>query len=201
MIPKTIHYIWFGPGEMKERHKLCLDSWKKYEPDWEIKKWNENNFDVTINKWCRGAYENKKWAFVSDYARLWILYNYGGVYMDADVELYKPIDEFLVTKGFTGFEAVHYPACGLIGAEKGNPVIKKMMDVYENMDFILFPDWKDYITNERTSVCIQSNILAAEGINRDDDSMQYCKDFVVYPSKCFHTKDEGYSYHSWEGSW
>lgn len=63
------------------------------------------------------------------------------------------------------------------------------------------PDWRDFITNERTSVCVQSNILAAEGINRDDDSMQYCKDFVVYPSSCFHTKGEGYAYHSWEGSW
>lgn len=201
MIPKIIHYIWLGGGAKSERIKTCYESWKKNEPDWEIKEWNENSIDVTTNKWCRGAYEARKWAFVTDYLRLWILYNYGGVYMDTDVELYKPIDEFMSCKGFTGFETTHYPACGLIAAEKGNPVIKKMMDFYEDKEFINYPDWRDFITNERTSVCVQSNILAAEGINRDDDSMQYCKDFAVYPSSCFHTKGEGYAYHSWEGSW
>ena len=201
MIPKKIHYVWMGGGEKSERIKLCQESWKKYAPDFEVTEWNERNFDATINKWTRKAYELKKWAFVSDYARLWVLYNYGGVYMDTDVELYHPIDEFLTLRGFTGFEAVHYPACGLIGAEKGNPIIKKMMDYYDSIEFINYPDWRDFITNERTSVCIESNILAAAGINRDEEKIQCCGDFTVYPAWYFHTKGEGYAYHSWEGSW
>lgn len=201
MIQKTIHYVWLGSNEKSERAKACYESWKKYAPDWEIKEWNESNFDVNINYWCKEAYNYKKWAFVSDYARLWALYNYGGVYMDTDVELYKPIDEFLNNEGFTGFESVNYPACATIGAVKGNPVIKKMMDVYDNMVFILYPDWRDYITNQRTSVCVESNVLANEGINRNEDKEQHIEHFTVYPSSYFHTKGEGYSYHSWEGSW
>lgn len=201
MIPKTIHYIWFGYNEKSERAKLCLESWKKYCPDYEIKEWNEHNFDVTINEWCRKAWENKKWAFASDYARLWILYNYGGIYMDTDVELYKPLDEFLNNEGFTGFEDVNWCACATLGAEKGNPIIKKMIDVYESLEFVLYKDWKDYIKNQRTSVCIESNVLSSAGINRTLNKEQHIEHFTVYPSSYFHTKGEGYSYHSWSGSW
>lgn len=201
MIPKVINYVWLGRNKKSERVQHCIQSWQKYEPNFEIKEWNESNFDYTINNWCKRAYECKKWAFVSDYARLWILYNYGGVYMDTDVELYKPIDEFLNNEGFTGFEAVNYPACATIGAVKGNPVIKKMMDIYESMDFILYSDWKDYIRNQITSVCVESNVLAKEGINRFQDKEQHTEHFTVYPSSYFHTKNEGYSWHSWEGSW
>ena len=107
MIPKKIHYIWFGKGEKNERIKTCIESWKKYLPDYEIIEWTEDNFDININDFAKLAYDNKKWAYVSDVARLWILYNEGGIYMDTDVELYKPLDEFLNEEGFIGFEDIH----------------------------------------------------------------------------------------------
>lgn len=201
MIPRIIHCVWFGHNEKSERAKLCLESWKKYAPNFEIKEWNENNFNVNITSWTKCAYENKKWAFVSDYVRLYALYNYGGVYMDTDVELYKPIDEFLNNEGFTGFEAVNYCATATLGAVKENPLIRRMMKIYENMDFVLYDDWKKYIANERTSVCIESNVLGYAGIDRTQNKEQHIEHFVVYPSSYFHTKNEGYAYHSWEGSW
>ena len=166
MIPKTIHYVWFGRGEKSDRTKLCIESWKKYLPDYEIIEWNEDNFDINFNKWTKKSYEEKKYAFTSDVARLWVLYNYGGIYMDTDVEVYKPLDEFLNEEAFTGFEDINYPVTATLGAEKGNPVIKKMLDYYNDLDFILYDDWRDYIKNERTSTCIQSNVLGELGIDR-----------------------------------
>lgn len=201
MIPKIIHCVWLGKGEKNERAKLCIESWKKLLPDYEIIEWNEENFDVNCNNWCKESYKNKKYAFTSDYVRLWALYNYGGIYMDTDVEVYKPLDKFLTEKGFTGFEAVNYPSTATLGAEKGNPVIKKMMEWYENHDFILYDDWRDYIKNERTSTCVQSNILSELGIDRKRNEIQRIENFTVYPTNYFFTKDEGYTYHSFNGSW
>ena len=86
-IPKVIHYCWFGGGKLDELSQRCLESWKEKLPDYEIKEWNESNFDIKINKFVNEAYEKKYWAFVSDYARLWVVYNYGGIYLDTDVEV------------------------------------------------------------------------------------------------------------------
>ena len=201
MIPKIIHCVWLGKGEKSERAKLCIESWKKILPDYEIIEWNEDNFDVNCINWCRESYKNKKYAFTSDYVRLWALYNYGGIYMDTDVEVYKPLDEFLNEKGFTGFEDINYPSTATLGAEKGNPVIKKMMEWYESHDFILYEDWRDYIKNQRTSTCVQSNILSELGIDRKRNEIQHIDNFAVYPTNYFFTKDEGYTYHSFSGSW
>ena len=201
MIPKIIHCVWLGKGEKSERAKHCIESWKKYLPDWEIKEWNEDNFDVNYNNWTKHSYENKKYAFTSDFVRLYALYTEGGIYMDTDVEVYKPLDEFLNEEGFTGFEDVNYPSTATLGAEKGNPVIKKMMEWYERNDFILYEDWRDYIRNQRTSTCVQSNILSELGIDRKRNETQHIEHFTVYPTTYFFTKDEGYTYHSFGGSW
>lgn len=128
MIPKKIHYVWLGKGEKSERAKHCLETWKKFLPDYEIKEWNEDNFDINYNNWTKHSYENKKYAFTSDVVRLYALYNEGGIYMDTDVEVYKPLDEFLNEEGFTGFEDINYPSTATLGAEKENPVIKKMLE-------------------------------------------------------------------------
>lgn len=105
MIPKIIHYCWFGGKPLPDEVKYYISTWQKYCPDYEIKEWNESNFDVNQNQYCREAYETKKWAFVSDYARLKILYEYGGIYMDTDVEVCKPLDH-LASYGFwSGFES------------------------------------------------------------------------------------------------
>ena len=201
MIPKKIHYIWFGKGEKNDRIKQCIESWKKYMPDYEIIEWNEDNFDIDCNEFCKQAYENKKYAFASDVARLKVLYEYGGIYMDTDVEVYKPLDEFLNEEGFTGFEDVHYPVTATMGCVKGNPIIKMMLDYYDCVDFKMYENWQDYITYQETNTCIMSNILSILGINRDNNTTQRIKHFTIYPQSYFFTKDEGYTYHSFNGSW
>ena len=201
MIPKKIHYIWFGKGEKNERVKQCIESWKKYLPDYEIIEWNEDNFDINYNDFTKNAYANKKWAFVSDVARLWVLYNEGGIYMDTDVEVYKSLDPFLNDEGFTGFEDVHYPVTATLGAVKGNPVIKLMLDYYNCIDFKLYENWQDYIKYQETNTCIMSNIFSLLGIDRDNNCTQRLRHFTIYPQSYFFTKDEGWTWHSFNGSW
>lgn len=201
MIPKKIHYVWLGKGEKNERIKKCIESWKKYLPDYEIIEWNEDNFDIEYNDFTKKAYENKKWAFVSDVVRLYALYKEGGIYMDTDVEVYKPLDEFLSEEGFSGFECKHYPVTATLGAVKGNPVIKLMLDYYNAIDFKMYDNWQDYITYQETNTCIMSNILGMLGIDREKDEIQHIKHFTIYPQSYFFTKDEGYTYHSFNGSW
>jgi mannosyltransferase OCH1-like enzyme len=201
MIPKKIHYIWFGKGEKNDRIKQCIESWKKYMPDYEIIEWNEDNFDINCNEFCKQAYENKKYAFASDVARLKVLYEHGGIYMDTDVEVYKPLDDFLNEEGFTGFEDVHYPVTATMGCVKGNPIIKMMLDYYDCVDFKMYENWQDYITYQETNTCIMSNILSILGINRDNNTTQRIKHFTIYPQSYFFTKDEGWTWHSFNGSW
>ena len=202
MIPKIIQYVWLGKGEKNDRIKKCIDSWKRYLPDYEIKEWNEDNFDINSHPFVKKAYENKKYAFASDVVRLYALYTYGGIYMDTDVEVYKPLDEFLNDEGFSGFEDVHYPICATMGAIKGNPVIKMMLDYYDCIDFTTYDDWRDYIKYQKTSTCIYSNVLSALGIDRDKNETQHINHFTIYPQSYFFTKDEGYTYHSFGGgSW
>ena len=122
MIPKIIHCVWFGQNEFSEKEKKCIESWKKYLPEYEIMVWNEKNFDLNQNKYVKEAYILKKYAFVSDYVRLWALYHYGGIYMDTDVEVVKPFDDFLNKSVFLCFET-SMVSIGTCGAEK-----KKFMD-------------------------------------------------------------------------
>ena len=201
MIPKIIHYVWLGKGEKSEKIKRCIDSWKKYMPDWEIKEWNEDNFPMDYNDFFKQAYENGKWAFASDVVRLYALYTEGGVYMDTDVEVYQPLDVFLSDSAFTGFEDVNYPVTATLGAEKGNPVIKLMLDYYDCIDFKMYDVWTDYIKYQETNTCIMSNILGMLGIDRQRNETQKIKHFTVYPQSYFFTKDEGYTWHSFTGSW
>ena len=201
MIPKKIHYVWFGGGEKSAKILDCIESWKREMPDYEIIEWNESNFDVNLNDFTRRCYELKNWAFLSDVARLWVLYNEGGIYMDTDVYCYRPLDEFLNEEGFTGFEDIHYPVTATMGCEAHNPVIKMFLDYYDCVDFIQYPVWTDYILYQETNTCIMSNILSLLGIDRDKDELQHIKHFTVYPRWYFFTKDEGYTYHSFGGSW
>lgn len=200
-IPKIIHYVWLGKGEKNERIQKCIDSWKKYLPDYEIKEWNEDNFDINYNEFTKKSYESKKYAFTSDVIRLYALYNDGGIYMDTDVEVYKPLDQFLNDEGFTGFEDINYPVCATMGCTKENPVIKMMLDYYNCVNFIEYEDWKDYIINQETSTCIYSNVLSILGIDRQKNEIQKIPHFTVYPQSYFFTKDEGWTYHSFNGSW
>ena len=202
MIPKIVHYVWLGHGEKSDKIKACMESWRKFLPDYEIKEWNEDNFDINYNDFTRQSYEKKMYAFTSDVVRLYALYTEGGIYLDTDVLLYKPLDEFLTDEGFTGFEDTNYPVTAVMGAEKGNPVIKLMLDYYDCIDFKTYPKWQDYITYEETNTCILSNILGRLGVNRKaKNTTQVIKHFKVYPQSYFFTQGEGYSWHSFTGSW
>lgn len=138
MIPKIIHYCWFGRNPKPEIIEKCIASWKKYCPDWEIREWNEDNFDVASVTYMKEAYEAKKWAFVSDVARLLIIYQSGGVYLDTDVELLKPIDELIYNEAFFSFETSRNINSGLgFGAIKGHKLIAAMVDYYKNKKFLV----------------------------------------------------------------
>lgn len=147
MIPKKIHYCWFGGKELPEDVKSYIETWKKYCPDYEIIEWNENNFDVTQNQYCKEAYEAKKWAFVSDYARLKVLYDYGGIYMDTDVEVVKPLDDLLQYNWFSGFESEDRIPTGTMGAGWNSTVIKIFLDNYNERHFIKDDGSFDLTTN------------------------------------------------------
>ena len=137
-IPKTIHYFWFGRGPKTKLIKKCIRSWRKYCPDYEIKEWNEDNFNIYICPYVQEAYEAKKWAFVSDYARLWVIYNYGGVYLDTDVELVKSLDTLLDKRAFFASEEGGYINSGLgFGAKKHDSFVKYLLDEYSNIHFKL----------------------------------------------------------------
>lgn len=140
-IPKIIHYCWVG-GEPKPKSVLyCIETWKRCCPDYEIKEWNETNYNFTKNEYMRQAYEAQKWGFVPDYARLDIIYEYGGIYLDTDVEILKSFDELLNDKVFFGFEDTgdgeYFVNCGHgFGAVPKNNIIKELRDIYENLSFI-----------------------------------------------------------------
>ena len=147
MIPKIIHYCWFGNGPMPEKEKKCIESWKKFFPDYEIKRWDETNFNYSSCKFARQAYEKKQYAFVSDYARAKILFEEGGLYLDTDVEILKPFPEMVDGSGFMGFERRHFIGTAVIAAEKNNQVIKKLLEYYEQHEFLMKDGSMDNIAN------------------------------------------------------
>lgn len=138
MIPKVIHYCWFGKNILPEIALKCIDSWKRYCPDYEIIEWNESNYDVNKHSYLKEAYDAKKWAFVSDCARLDIIYNNGGIYLDTDVELVGSLDAFLNNECFLAAETTGFVATGLgFGAVRKSEIVKKMLDEYKGARFRL----------------------------------------------------------------
>ena len=136
MIPKIIHYCWFGGNELPKDVKKCIKSWRERCPEYEIRRWDESNFDIESNSFVKSAYEKKAWAFVSDYARLKIIYDYGGIYLDTDVELVKKLDNLLQYECFVAQQQSGHVNTGLgFGAEKSSSIIEKMLNEYENIEF------------------------------------------------------------------
>lgn len=180
-IPKIIHYCWFGKSPHPELVQKCIESWKKYLPEYEIIEWNEENFDINMNAYVKEAYEAGKYAFVSDVARFYVLNNYGGIYMDTDVEVLRPLDHFLQYEAFMGFESVDRVAPGLImGSLKGNSVIKEILDLYSNTHFKLNKN----IYNLTTVVTYTTNILLKYGL-RQNNSFQVIKNIAIFPKEYF----------------
>lgn len=135
MIPKKIHYCWFGKGEKSKLTKKCIRSWERYCPDYEIIEWNENNFDIDQHPYLRWCYDNQKWAFLSDFARLLVIKQYGGIYFDTDVELVQNPNVLLQYSAFFGFENNKNIATGLgFGAEANHETVVAMADLYMNIE-------------------------------------------------------------------
>ncbi len=135
-IPKVIHYCWFGGNEKPEVIRKCMESWKKYCPDWEIREWNESNIDVNFCPYSAQAYKQKRWGFVPDPIRFKIIYEMGGVYLDTDVELIAPIEKLLDCGAFFGYATDSQIGSGLgFGGVKGHPFVKKMMDHYASLPY------------------------------------------------------------------
>lgn len=186
MIPKKIHYCWFGGNQLNELALKCIESWKKYCPDYEIIEWNESNFDINCNEYVKEAYEAKRWAFVTDYVRLYVLYNYGGIYMDTDAELLKNIDCFLTNPAFSGFENNKEVPTAIMGAECGNKWIELLLDDYNGRHFLKSDGSYDITTNVATITR-----LTAENyeVTLDNTFTEVDGVVVFYPSDYFCPKD------------
>lgn len=181
MIPKTIHYCWFGRGEMPQLAKDCIESWHKYMPDWNYKLWNEDNFDVNSMPYTKEAYETRKFAFVSDYVRLKALYEEGGLYMDVDFMVFKPFDELLNNDAFAGFEgSKHLPVMmGVCASKAGGEWVKEMLDSYSGRHFILNGE-----LDMTPNVTYLTRIMNANGLNQNGKEQIY-RDLHVYPVEYF----------------
>lgn len=185
MIPKVIHYCWFGKEKKPSIFDKCLDSWKNYCEDFEISEWNESNFDIDINRYSRKAAKANQWAFVADIARLWVIYNYGGIYLDIDVEIIKPIDKFLNNQMFLGFESHSIINMGSgFGAEKNFYLLKKMLDSYDNIPF----DNPDEIINVVASPTYTTETMKNVGFLLNN-TKQSINNVTVYPTDYFCPKD------------
>lgn len=213
MIPKIIHYCWFGRNPLPESALKCIASWRKFFPDYEIKEWNEDNFDVNSIPYTAQAYASKKYAFVSDYARFKILYEYGGLYFDTDVEVIKSFDDILENGAFMGIEkstatksqnAIGWvginPGLG-IGAEKSNKIYFDILERYKAMSFDI---------NGGTVVKHTTDVMKNHGYNGTND-FQRVEEVCIYPDDYFcpmdsttgliNVTDRSHSIHHYTCSW
>jgi mannosyltransferase OCH1-like enzyme len=180
MIPKIIHYCWFGKSKLPKLQVKCIESWKEHCPDYEIIEWNEDNFDISSNKYVYEAYNKKKWAFVSDYVRLYVLYHFGGIYMDTDTEVLKPIDIFLSNNSFFGFESEKFVFASPIGSIKYHPTLKSLLKYYNNRSFMK----NDGSCDLTTIVVMITNHLMAKGLI-PNNSFQIVNGITIYPTEYF----------------
>ena len=208
MIPKKIHYCWFGGNPLPEDVKGYIASWRKYCPDYEIIEWNESNFDINCCAYVREAYEVKKWAFVTDYVRLYALYRYGGIYMDTDVEVIKPLDELLKYSAFSGYESKTSISTGTMGACQENEWVKMLLDDYNDRHFVMPDGSYDQTTNVIT---ITNLTVKKYEIVLDGEMKMFGHNMVMLPfdylcAKSYKTgqvikTDNTYTIHHFKGSW
>ncbi len=180
-IPKILHCVWLGGKPLPPPARRCIRSWKALLPDWELRIWTEDNFDVSENPYCRQAYTAKQYAFASDYIRLAVLHRYGGVYLDTDVELLRPFtEEMLACRGFSGYETPHTLPTGVMGAEAGHPFIAHLLRHYDGAAF-LRPDG----SYDRTPNIQIITALAKERGFVPDGTKQAVMDFTLFPQTVF----------------
>ncbi len=207
MIPKKIHYCWFGRNPLPESVLKNIASWKKYLPDYEIKEWDEDNFDINQNQYVKEAYENRKFAFVTDFVRLYALYTEGGVYMDTDVEVLKSYDPFLHHLAFSGFETDGNVPTGMMAAEKGSIWAKELLEGYKERRFVLPDGSLDYTTN----TTVITKYMVGKGLKKDGKYQDFPGLCTMYPAEYFcpkdhrtgkiHISEESVCIHHFAGSW
>ncbi len=208
MIPKKIHYCWVGGNPLPDGAKKCIRSWKKFCPDYQIIEWNESNYDFTTVPYMKDAFDAQKWGFVPDYARLDIIYKYGGIYLDVDVEIVKSFDPLLGLSAFAGFQDENYVNFGHgFGAVAGNPVIKTLLDSYSELNFINPDGSLNLVPSPQLNTV---TLIEKYGI-RPDGSYQELPDMTVFPSEYFCPKsfsdgiirktENTYSIHHFDASW
>lgn len=182
MIPKIIHYCWFGREEKSKLAKKCIESWKKYCPDYEIIEWNEDNFDIDTNPYTKMCYEGKKYAFLADYLRLVVLEKHGGLYFDTDVEVVKPFDDLLSYRAFFGFETNEYVNTGEgFGAEAHHPIVQQMLQEYEK-----FLDGQHGV---KGCPLLNTEALLRFGLKQNGQRQEIAS-AVIFPSDYFNPYDD-----------
>ncbi len=206
MIPKKIHYCWFGGNPLPKTAEKCMESWKKFCPDYEIIQWSERNFDVNCNAYCRSMYANGRWAYLSDYARLKIVYEHGGIYLDTDVELVRPIDDLLQEEAFMGLDTTCFVNNGMgFGAQKEHPFLLENMCCYECMEL----DGENPAPLNNS--VISTPMLIEAGLDPYLPAVQRVRGVTVFPTEYFCAKHthtgiititpNTYSIHHWNLSW
>lgn len=183
MIPKIIHYCWFGHNEYPEKVKYCMESWKAFLPDYKFVLWNEDNFDLNSVQFVRQAYDAKKYAFVSDYVRIYALKKQGGIYLDTDIEVLRPFDNILNSKLVLGTDESGY-LTAFMAAEANHPYLAQLLDLYNNMDFLQ----KDGTLNTEVNNTWMQNILHSYGYQQKNVMQKLEQGIVIYPCEYFHAK-------------
>lgn len=198
MIPKIIHYCWFGGNPLPEQLEKYIQNWKEKCPDWEIRLWNEESFNINSHTFTQSAYQQKKYAFVSDYVRAWALYEFGGVYLDTDVEIKLSIESFLNYEAFSGFEDIDLPFTAVWGSIPNHSFSKKILAYYQN---------KIYSNKEPPNTQFISDILVSDfKIDKKDNTYQVGNDNIniihIFPSNYFCLDlPVNYATHHFIGSW
>ena len=196
MIPKKIHYVWVGGNEKNNTIKQCMKTWGKHLEGYEVIEWNENNFDIDSHPFVKAAYKAKKWAYVSDYIRAYVIYKYGGIYLDTDILVLDNFDRFLNNRAFVGFENPQYPFTAVVGAEPGHPLVKDMIEYYDRLDEYKF----DFEKNNTISV---SDLLIKKYHCKVGNKFQILdEDIAVYPDTVLcNPSENSISIHVFTGTW
>ncbi|MFV0274641.1 MAG: glycosyltransferase family 32 protein [Bacilli bacterium] len=194
-IPKKIHYVWVGGKEKPKDIKRCLKSWKKHLHGYEVIEWNESNFDINSHPFVQKAYRAKKWAYVSDYIRAYVIYHEGGVYFDTDIVMVDKIDDLLNNRAFVGYENPNFPFTAVFGAEKSHPLIKDILDYYDNLDI-------EFKFEDNNTISVSDILINKYGCKKGNIEQTLKEDIKVYKDGILcNPSSDSKTIHIFTGTW